>query len=74
MSSIVAFQYTSEVKNIKQKYAIEFHMKLGKKDQKTAKMLNTTCGDEAIIRTTFYRWDNAFKDTQKAVEDEKREG
>ena len=61
-------------KNIEQRYAIKFCVRLRKAKQEVYGLLKEVYGDEQMSQASFYRWFNRFSETNEQVEDEPRSG
>ena len=61
-------------RNIEQRYAIKFCVKLGKSGSETVEMLKKAFGDEVLSQSQVYKWYQAFKNGRQSVEDEPRDG
>jgi hypothetical protein len=59
---------------LRQRYAIEFCVKLGKSGEKTLEKLQNAYGTEAMSRVTVFRWWKHFKDGNKRVVDDVQSG
>ncbi|KAL4126973.1 hypothetical protein QTP88_011171 [Uroleucon formosanum] len=63
-----------EQRNIEQRYAIKFCVKLGDSVAETYDKLVKVFGDEALSRAQAFRWHNNFKNGRESVGDEPRSG
>lgn len=55
-----------------QRMMIEFLMKLGKKSQEINEMLSTVYGDNALKKTSFFKWINRFNEIHENCNDDVR--
>ncbi|XP_025408966.1 protein GVQW3-like [Sipha flava] len=63
-----------EQRNIEQRYAIKFCVKLGDSVMKTYGKLVKVFGDEALSRAQVFRWHKNLKNGRESVGDEPRSG
>lgn len=63
-----------EQRNIEQRYAIKFCVKLGDSVMETYDKLVKVFGDEALSRAQVFRWHKNFKNGRESVGDEPRSG
>jgi transposase len=61
-------------KNIEQRYAIKFCVKLDETASETFKKLQKAYGDEVLSQAQVFRWHKMFKEGREHVEDEQRSG
>ncbi|XP_011860249.1 PREDICTED: putative uncharacterized protein FLJ37770 [Vollenhovia emeryi] len=61
-------------KNIEQRYAIKFCVKLNKSLADTHQMIQKAYGDSALSYSQVSRWLKLFKNGRKEVEDDRRSG
>nr|CAH7720081.1 unnamed protein product [Callosobruchus chinensis] len=61
-------------KNLEQRYAIKFCVKLGKTATETLGMLKDAYGDAAMSRSTVFEWHKLFREGRELVEDDQRAG
>ena len=59
-------------KNIEQRYAIKFCVRLNKAKQEAYGLLKKAYGDKLMHQASFYQWFNRFLETNKQAEDEPR--
>ncbi|GFR21756.1 protein GVQW3 [Trichonephila clavata] len=60
--------------SFEQRYAINFCVRLQKSATQTFDMMREAFNDEAISKTSIFRWHKAFKEGKQNVEDIEREG
>jgi len=63
-----------EKRNLEQRSAIKFCVKLNENATETYEKLKMACGEHAVSRTRVFRWHNAFLDGRESVEDEPSSG
>lgn len=63
-----------ERRNIEQRYAIKFCVKLGESAKETFDKIVKVFGDEAMSRAQVFQWHKKFKNGREGVEDEPRSG
>jgi len=63
-----------EKRNLVQRCAIKFCVKLNENVTETYEKLRKAYGERALSRTWDFRWHNAFLDGRESVEDEPRCG
>jgi hypothetical protein len=63
-----------EARNIAQRYAIFFCVKLGDNATTTHEKLQQAFGDDAMSRAQAFRWHKMFSEGRTLVEDEQRSG
>src|SRR5215469_3359203 len=63
-----------EKRNLEQRCAIKFCVKLNENATETYEKLKRACGEHALSRTQVFRWHKAFLDGRESVEDEPRSG
>ena len=63
-----------EARNIAQRYAILFCVKLGDSATRTHGKLQQAFGDDAMSRAQAYHWHKMFSEGRTVVEDEQRSG
>ena len=63
-----------EKRNIEQRCAIKFRVKLNENAKETYEKLRGAYGEQALSRTQVFRWHKAFLDGRESVEDEPRCG
>ena len=63
-----------EARNITQRYAILFCVKLGDSATTTHEKLQQAFGDDAMSRAQAFRWHKMFSEGRTIVEDEERSG
>ena len=61
-------------KNIEQRYAIKFCVKLNKSAIETFDSLTEAYGDATVSRTMVFKWHKAFKESRENVEDDPLSG
>jgi uncharacterized cysteine cluster protein YcgN (CxxCxxCC family) len=61
-------------KNIEQRYAIKFCVKLNKSATETFASLTETYGDATLLRTKVFKWHKAVKGSRENIEDNPRSG
>jgi len=61
-------------KNIEQRYAIKFCVKLNKSATETFASLTEAYGDATLSRPMVFKWHKAFKESRENVEDDSRSG
>lgn len=61
-------------RNLEQRYAIKFCVKLDKSATDTFKTLTDTYGDDTLSRAQVFRLHKAFKNSREHVKDKKRSG
>ena len=61
-------------KNIEQRYAIKFCVKLNKSATETFDSLTEAYGDATLSRTVVFNWHKAFKEGRENVENDPRSG
>jgi len=61
-------------KNIEQRYAIKFCVKLNKSATETSDSLTEAYGDATLSRTMVFKWHRAFKEGRENVKDGPRSG
>ena len=61
-----------EKRNLEQRLAIKFCVKLNENATETYEKLRRTYGEHALARTQVFRWHEAFLDGRESVEDEPR--
>jgi uncharacterized cysteine cluster protein YcgN (CxxCxxCC family) len=61
-------------RNIKQRYAIKFCVKLKETATETFEKLKRAYGDEVLSKAQVFRWHKAFKEGRENVEDEHHSG
>ena len=61
-------------KNIEQRYAIKFCVKLNKSAIETFASLTEAYGDAPLSRTMVFKWHKVFKEGREIVEDDPRSG
>jgi len=63
-----------EKRNLEQRWAIKFCVKLNENATETYEKLRRAYGEHALSRTHVFRWHKAFLDGRESVEDETRCG
>jgi len=63
-----------EKRNLQQRCAIKFCVKLNENVTETYKKLQMAYGEHAVSRTQVFRWHKAFLDGRECVEDDPRSG
>jgi hypothetical protein len=63
-----------EKRNLEQRCAIKFCVKLNENATETCEKLKRAYGEHAVSRTQVFRWHKAFLDGRESVEDEPRSG
>ena len=63
-----------EKRNLKQRCAIKFCVKLNENATETYEKLKMAYGEHAVSRTRVFRWHKTFLDSRESVEDEPRSG
>ena len=63
-----------EKRNLEQRWAIKFCVKLNENATETYEKLRRAYGEHAVLRTQVFRWHKAFLDGRESVEDEPRCG
>jgi len=63
-----------EKRNLEQRCAIKFCVKLNENATETYEKLKRAYGEHALSRTQVFRWHKAFLDGRESVEDERRSG
>lgn len=61
-------------KNLEQRYAVKFCVRLGKNGVETVEMIRQAYGDKAMSKAQVCRWHKAFKEGREEVADEPRSG
>jgi hypothetical protein len=61
-----------EARNIAQRYAILFCVKLGDNATTTHEKLQQAFGDDAMSRAQAFRWQKMFSEGRNLLEDEQR--
>lgn len=61
-------------KNLEQRYAIKFCVKLGKTATETLGMIKDAYGNAALNRSTVFEWHKLFREGRELVEDNQRAG
>jgi transposase len=61
-------------RNIEQRYAIKFCVKLNETATETFERLKRAYGDDVLSKAQVFRWHKAFKEERENVEDEHRSG
>ena len=61
-------------RNIEQRYATKFCVKLNKSAKETFLSLMEAYGDATLSRTMVFKWHKAFKESRENVEDDSRSG
>lgn len=61
-------------KNLEQRYAIKFCVKLGKTATETLEMIKDAFKDAAMSRSTVFEWHKLFREGRELVEDDQRAG
>ncbi|KAK4885970.1 hypothetical protein RN001_002241 [Aquatica leii] len=71
----IEFYYVVTVdRNLKQRCAIKFCVKLGESASVTFEKLKQAYGEHSLSRAQTFRWHKAFFESRKNVEDEQRSG
>ena len=63
-----------EKRNLEQRWAIKFCVKLNENATETYETLRMAYGENALSRTQVFRWRKAFLDGRESVDDEPRCG
>jgi len=63
-----------EKRNLEQRCAIKFCIKLNENATETYEKLKMVYGEDALSRTQVFRWPKSFLDGRESVEDEPRSG
>ena len=60
--------------NLDQRINLKSFIKLKKTPTKSLKMLQETCGDQAMSRARVFEWHRRFREGEEDVEDKPRSG